>query len=159
MPVLPLVESRMVRVLSSLPVRSPSRIMLIAGRSLTEPPGLKYSALQYISMPERSAGILSRRMSGVPPMCDKMEADCPGSVESFSILLNEKGFHILASARRVSENGIGFAFHNRFLAIEAPTWFHKSAAYSIITRRLLRTNGRWLKRVQDQSKYIRHSGE
>ena len=44
MPVLPLVESRMVRSGCQPPERSPSRIMLSAGRSFTEPPGLKYSA-------------------------------------------------------------------------------------------------------------------
>src|SRR5262249_12256562 len=42
-------------------------------------------------MPGRSSGILASRMSGVPPICDRMEADCPGSVEVFSMLLNNKG--------------------------------------------------------------------
>src|SRR5204863_6652941 len=112
-PVLPLVESRIVRRLSSLPVRSPSRIILKAGRSLTEPPGLKYSALQYTSMPESSAAILSSRISGVPPICDKMEPDCPDPLETFSILLNKK--ELLSHFRyrpwvcQMSENGIGFA--------------------------------------------------
>ena len=54
MPVLPLVASRIVRLWFSLPERSPSRTMLSAARSFTEPPGLKYSALAKISMPGNS---------------------------------------------------------------------------------------------------------
>jgi hypothetical protein len=53
-------------------------------------------------------------------MYDKMEADCPDSVERFSMLLNEKGFHILTSARRVSENGIGSGLSKCFFARTAP---------------------------------------
>ena len=45
MPVLPLVASSRTWSLVSLPVRSPSRIMFNPARSLTEPPGLKNSAL------------------------------------------------------------------------------------------------------------------
>jgi len=70
MPVLPLVASRMVREWLSLPERSPSRTILDAARSLTEPPGLKYSALAKISTPGNSAAILSRRSSGVLPMVE-----------------------------------------------------------------------------------------
>src|SRR5436190_4381394 len=58
----------MVRFRLSLPERSPSRTMLRAARSLTEPPGLKYSALAKISTPGNSAAILSRRTSGVLPI-------------------------------------------------------------------------------------------
>src|SRR5215472_15811635 len=67
MPVLPLVESR--RILSGVraPERSPAWIMLSAGRSLTEPPGLKYSALAWISMPGGPTAIRLRRRSGVLP--------------------------------------------------------------------------------------------
>src|SRR5579862_2397985 len=42
--------------------------MLSAARSLTEPPGLKYSALAQISTPGYSAETFSRRTSGVLPM-------------------------------------------------------------------------------------------
>src|ERR1019366_375778 len=68
MPVLPLVESRIVRLWFSLPERSPSSTMLRAARSLTLPPGLKYSALPKISMPGNSRWIFSRRNRGVFPM-------------------------------------------------------------------------------------------
>src|ERR1017187_1944345 len=68
MPVLPLVESRMVRLWFSLPERSPSSTIWRAARSLTLPPGLKYSALPKISMPGNSRGIFSRRSRGVLPM-------------------------------------------------------------------------------------------
>src|ERR1022692_967680 len=68
MPVLPLVESRMMRWWFSFPERSPSRTMLSAARSFTDPPGLKYSALAQISIPGNSLGMRSRRTSGVFPM-------------------------------------------------------------------------------------------
>src|SRR5437762_3090546 len=42
--------------------------MPAAARSLTEPPGLKYSALPKISIPRNSFGIFSRRSRGVLPM-------------------------------------------------------------------------------------------
>src|ERR1035438_2367774 len=58
----------MMRRWLSFPERSPSRTMLRAARSLTEPPGLKYSALAQISIPGNSLGMRSRRTSGVFPM-------------------------------------------------------------------------------------------
>ena len=45
MPVLPLVASMMVFSGVSSPAASAASIMARAGRSLTEPPGLKYSSL------------------------------------------------------------------------------------------------------------------
>src|ERR1700687_1765153 len=48
MPVLPEVESRIVFPGRKLPVRSPSRTIQTAGRSLTEPPGLSPSSLATI---------------------------------------------------------------------------------------------------------------
>src|ERR1022692_677436 len=70
MPVLPLVASRMVCSGRRRPVRSPSRIMLRPARSLTDPPGLKYSALAQMATPGNSRPIFSRRSNGVLPIVD-----------------------------------------------------------------------------------------
>src|SRR5580700_2330656 len=74
MPVLPLVESRIMRLGLSLPERSPSSTMLSAARSLTDPPGLKYSALPRISMPGNSRETFSRRIRGVLPMVESKDS-------------------------------------------------------------------------------------
>jgi len=71
MPVLPEVAS--IRVSPGLmsPRSSARRIMLIAGRSFTEPAGLLPSSLARITLPRRSLSAAPRRCnrtSGVPPM-------------------------------------------------------------------------------------------
>src|SRR5580704_18278871 len=58
----------------SLPERSPSNTMLSAARSLTDPPGLKYSALPRISMPGNSRETFSRRINGVLPMVESRDS-------------------------------------------------------------------------------------
>ena len=65
-PVFPLVLSRMVRPGARPPDRSPSSIMRNAGRSLTEPPGLRNSALPRIVHPVSSEARRSL-ISGVLP--------------------------------------------------------------------------------------------
>src|SRR6185295_3061436 len=67
MPVLPAVPSTIVPPGSSSPRFSASRMMYRAARSLTDPPGLRNSALPRISQPVSSEGP-RRRMSGVLPM-------------------------------------------------------------------------------------------
>src|SRR5438067_12766948 len=68
MPVLPLVASMMVLPGLSVPLASPAWIMLSAGRSFTEPPGLNHSALAQNSMLEKLLPTRSRRRSGVFPI-------------------------------------------------------------------------------------------
>jgi hypothetical protein len=59
----------------SRPLRSPSRIIHSAGRSLTEPPGFRCSALTSTSTPAGKFRVtFRRRISGVLPM--------PASIES-----------------------------------------------------------------------------
>ena len=55
MPVLPEVESRMVLPGRNSPLARPLATILRAGRSLTEPPGLKPSSLAKIRTPGRSS--------------------------------------------------------------------------------------------------------
>src|SRR2546422_8641602 len=66
MPVFPDVASRIIFPGASFPELSPSKIMLSAGRSLTEPPGLNHSALAQIST-LLEATMLRRRRRGVLP--------------------------------------------------------------------------------------------
>src|SRR5262249_62069171 len=73
MPVLPLVESMMVLSQVSAPVRSPSRIIFSAGRSLTDPPGFAHSALPSISARGFSTRLASL-ISGVFPLRYHIEA-------------------------------------------------------------------------------------
>src|SRR5260370_316182 len=61
--------------------------MLMAGRSLTDPPGLKYSALPKTWMPGRSSAIRASRTKGVEPMFDRMEPDCSRAIGVFSHML------------------------------------------------------------------------
>src|ERR1700759_4608846 len=69
MPVFPLVASRMTRSRVSAPLRSPSRIIERAARSLTEPPGLRCSALANNSTLRGSCDRRRGKLSnGVPPM-------------------------------------------------------------------------------------------
>src|SRR5271157_4791690 len=69
MPVFPDVASRMVNPGRSAPLFSPSRIMLAAGLSLTDPPGFIHSALaRSCTCWGRSREILSRRRRGVLPI-------------------------------------------------------------------------------------------
>ena len=63
----------MVRPGSSAPVRSPSRMIESAVRSLTEPPGLNHSHLPHSSTPGGTPG-RRRRTSGVWPMASSIEA-------------------------------------------------------------------------------------
>src|ERR1035437_6839600 len=75
MPVLPEVASS--RTLSGVrrPERSPSRIMLRPARSFTEPPGLKNSALAWISTPGNWESSFFSRMRGVLPIWSSNEDD------------------------------------------------------------------------------------
>ena len=78
MPVFPLVASRIVIPGRSRPLRSPSRIIQSAGRSLTEPPGFKCSALARICTPAgKSCVIFRNRTNGVLPILDSMESARP----------------------------------------------------------------------------------
>src|SRR6187200_2979729 len=74
MPVFPDVASRITLSCVSAPDRSPSAIMRAAGRSFTEPPGLRHSALAYSSTLRRPASKLVRRMRGVFPIRSTTEA-------------------------------------------------------------------------------------
>jgi hypothetical protein len=58
-------------------VHSPSRIIFIAGRSLTDPPGLKYSALAWISIPGISVVNVARRSKGVLPIKERSWLNIP----------------------------------------------------------------------------------
>src|SRR5215475_3378636 len=75
MPVLPLVASTTVLPRESLPDARPARIMLRAGRSFTEPPGLNHSAFARNWMFGNSLPTRSRRRSGVFPI--RSSTDCP----------------------------------------------------------------------------------
>src|ERR1022692_4219615 len=68
MPVFPLVLSRMVRPGASRPDLSPSSIIRRAGRSFTEPPGLRNSALAYTATSGHSSSKRRMRSNGVLPM-------------------------------------------------------------------------------------------
>src|SRR5215210_1334235 len=67
MPVFPLVASRIVFSGVRAPLLSPSRIIHIAGLSLTEPPGLRHSALPSIRTPGVSVEMAGKSKSGVLP--------------------------------------------------------------------------------------------
>src|ERR1700722_19842211 len=73
MPVLPEVASSRVLSWVRRPDRSPSRIMLEPARSFTEPPGLKNSALAWISTPGNSESSFFRRIRGVLPIWSSSE--------------------------------------------------------------------------------------
>src|SRR6266404_855542 len=75
MPVFPLVASTMVLPTVSFPVARPARIMLNAGRSFTEPPGLNHSAFAKNLMLGNSLPTRSSLRSGVFPM--RSSTDCP----------------------------------------------------------------------------------
>ena len=78
------------------PALSPSSIMRNAGRSFTEPPGLKNSSLAYTSTAAGMAGSYNRS-SGVFPMPSRMETGRPTTFETSGLtlacllLLNPRG--------------------------------------------------------------------
>src|SRR5580698_2853130 len=76
MPVLPLVASMMVLPAFRAPDLRPAWIMLRAGRSLTEPPGLNHSALAQNSTFGKSLPMRSSLSNGVLPMHSR--SDLPG---------------------------------------------------------------------------------
>src|SRR5690349_9912169 len=78
MPVLPDVASRMILSRVRAPERSPSAIILAAGRSFTDPPGFCHSALAWSSTFLRSVSKLARRTSGVLPIRSTMDAGVRG---------------------------------------------------------------------------------
>src|SRR5437667_258378 len=103
MPVLPEVESRMVFPGTSRPRASPSSIILRAGRSFTEPPGLKPSSLPRMRAPgaptppappvylRSGVGTLTCTMMTVPPSgCQSDRARRAGGVQA-SVQLVEVG--------------------------------------------------------------------
>src|SRR5262249_11558228 len=79
MPVLPDVESRIVLPATSAPDAMPSSIIFFAGRSLTEPPGLKPSSFASMRTPSASPS-RTRRIStiGVFPMRSSTECTAGG---------------------------------------------------------------------------------
>src|SRR5512143_2367161 len=82
MPVLPEVESRMVLPLRSFPVCMPSCTMQRAGRSFTEPPGLKPSSLAKILTPVLIPSvILEISSSGVLPIRSRTDSTFLGSLK------------------------------------------------------------------------------
>src|SRR5262249_42459121 len=75
MPVLPLVASMIVIPGFNSPRRSPALIIASAGRSFTEPPGFRCSALAYRATPGgKSQATLRRRINGVFPMLAAIES-------------------------------------------------------------------------------------
>src|SRR3954468_17823436 len=73
MPVLPDVASMIVLSGVSRPDASPSRIILAAARSLTDPPGFCHSAFAYNSTPGLSRSNWCRRTKGVLPIMSRTE--------------------------------------------------------------------------------------
>src|SRR5438093_6661013 len=82
MPVLPEVESRMVFPGTSRPRASPSSIILRAGRSFTEPPGLKPSSLPRMRTPGATPSRTRRiSTSGVLPTIWSVEGTASGPAD------------------------------------------------------------------------------
>src|SRR5439155_1022610 len=82
MPVLPEVESRMVFPGTSRPRASPSSIILRAGRSFTEPPGLKPSSLPRTRTPGATPSRTRRiSTSGVLPISWSAEGTASGPAD------------------------------------------------------------------------------
>src|SRR5579864_422237 len=101
MPVLPLVLSVMMRSRVSLPDRSPSSIMRSAGRSFTDPPGLRNSALAYTATSGHSWSKSRTRSSGVLPMRSVIVSPIPACTSVNAGFAGSCGV-VTASARRGS---------------------------------------------------------
>src|ERR1700730_9745213 len=92
----------------SAPLAKPAWIMLRAGRSFTEPPGLNHSALAANSTLGNSRPILLRRSRGVFPIQSRTERPAAARVDASvemclaAIVVTAVG-HLVAVARRLTE--------------------------------------------------------
>src|SRR5687768_13870746 len=87
MPVLPLVASTRIFPDFSSPRRSPSRIIDIAARSFTLPPGLNHSALAKTCAGATDCATRLNESSGVLPI--KSSTDRPATEDSLRVTLTE----------------------------------------------------------------------
>src|SRR3954470_16384719 len=124
MPVLPEVESMIVFPGASLPDLMPSWIILSAGRSLTEPPGLKPSSLaKILTAGEMPAAILRISSSGVSPISSRTDSIFFGSLKrSVASQRAAEGLAIKCSGKRLPAGDRGndrdvIAFLERSLEI------------------------------------------
>src|SRR5579875_2251423 len=85
-PVLPDVESIRIRSGFINPARSASRIIFLAGRSLTDPPGFSHSALALISTLGNCRVMRLKRSNDVPPISDKISWG-PESTERLLVIV------------------------------------------------------------------------